>query len=851
MRPLSRLLFRGWLGRSGRTILAMAGVAIGVAVLLAVRLANYSAIEAFTRSLELIAGRADLEVVAPANGLIPIDIYPKLSRLKSVESAAPIYSLRGRVGENERSVQLMGVDMARDSQLRPWYRAELSEDRSNLELFTNPGAVLITPKLAEELSLSPGDRFPFSHSGKTDTLELIGFLEGEEVAKARSAEFLVIDLPRAWQMDGGLKGLQRIDVILKNGIDPKTAQTALQTFLPEGTEVKLAGYRRPQAEKMLSAFKLNLTALAFVALLVSGFLVYQTVTASALERRTQAGILRSIGAGRGFIIRLFLVEGAALGVVGSLLGVPLGILMASLAGDAVSQTVSSLYLLENTDGYHLSPIIVAGSILLGIIVSILAVTPVAIETSRTPPRENWSRQTLEDKLNPIRLFIVGVGVAILGSWFAIKPIPQFPVIGGYFAAACWVFAMALMTPTLLGWFYKLIIFILKMKAGAYLRLVMGVLVRSRHRVTPAVAALATAVAMWLSVDMMVRSFRGTVDAWVGSTITADLIVTGSGSLAMGKAELMPGSTFETLQNVEAFSDVDCFRSVQLTVNDEQVLLAMVHFPSLAKQQRLTFLETPVDQDPYEAVLNGSRGCFITEPMAFHQKLKTGDTLTVPTPSGDQRLPIFGVYQDYASDKGLVLVDREWFVEKWRDDRVASIAVYLPEDVDNRLGREFIEQNLPEELKAEIFSNAQLRSAVLDVFDNTFAITYALEAVAILVALMAVGGGMAALVTERTRELAILRAMGASHGQTIARVLAESGLLGIVAWILGSVLGTILSLILIHVVNKYSFGWSLVLQIQWSQIILAGVLLVGAALLAGVIPALRAARIPIATSVRFE
>jgi putative ABC transport system permease protein len=189
------------------------------------------------------------------------------------------------------------------------------------------------------------------------------------------------------------------------------------------------------------------------------------------------------------------------------------------------------------------------------------------------------------------------------------------------------------------------------------------------------------------------------------------------------------------------------------------------------------------------------------------------------------------------------------MENWKDDRIASIAVYLPDDMSLEEGRGIVQANLPEGMEFEVFTNNQLRNAVLDVFDNTFAITYALEAVAIMIALLAIGGGMAAIVAERKREFSILRAVGSSRKQLIKRVLVESGLLGISSWIIGSGLGIVLSLILIHVVNKYSFGWSLQLQIQWIQILNAGVLVIIAALVSGTIPALNASKVTIAEGVR--
>ncbi len=851
MRPLFRLFIRGWLARPGRTLLAIGGVALGVAVLLAVRVANSSAIEAFGRSLELIAGKTDVEIYAEGEGSIDPGIYRSFTRMPGVRSAAPVYIRRARAGEQERTVKLMGVDLARDSELRPWYRAELADTTSPLALFTTPNGALLSPSLAQELGVRTGDTFPLHHTGRVDTLLLLGILEGEEVSKAQIADLVIMDLPRAWRLTGDWGELHRVDLLFREGVNQDSALTAVRTFLSDGLTAKAAGWRRPQAEQMLASFRLNLTALAFVALLVAGFLVYQTVTAAAIQRRRLTGILRAVGSGRRFVVRFYLLEGIGLGLLGALAGVPLGLLFARGAVRAVQTTVSTLYLLEGARGWYVTWDEVVTSALLGIVVAVAAVTPVALEAARIPPRESFSRQTLEDRLKPLRYLVFGLLGMALGTLLAFYPLQAYPVMSGYGAAALWVFGTALATPWLLGVGHTLALKVVAFRLGARVRMVLGLLVRSRHRTAPAVAALAFAAAMWLSVDMMVRSFRNTVEIWYANTITADLIITGSGSFQINKNEPIPSRVLDSLLANDQLADIDCFRNVGVMVDGVEVRLAMTLMESVARQDRLQFLETLPDQSPYEAILRGDPACIISETMAFHQDLDVGDSVTVTTPSGDQKLFVTSVYYDYSYDAGLMLVDRAWFAEMWGDDRPSSIAIYLPEGVSGEEGRAIVRRSLPEELELDIHTNEQLREAVLEVFDHTFAITYALEAVAVIVALLAVGGGMAAIVTEQSREHAIFRAIGGSQRQLIGRVLAESGLLGFAGWLIGSGLGIVLSLILIYVINKHSFGWSLGLQIQWGQILLAGALMVLSSLLAGLLPAMRASKTEIATQVRME
>ncbi|MFH0882141.1 MAG: FtsX-like permease family protein [bacterium] len=851
MRPLPRLILRNWAARPGRTLLAIGGVALGVAVLLAVRVANYSAIEAFTRTLEMVAGRADIEIFAEGEAGMDPSIFPPFTRMNGIAAATPAFMMRGHAGQSRRGIRLMGVDLARDSRVRPWYRAELEPGQDPLTLFTTPNGALITPALADELGLRRGDRFPIYHAAQVDTLVLMGLLAGEDVSQARSRDLVVMDLPRAWELTGNRRVIHRIDLILEPGIPVADALADLRTWLPAGVTAEASGWQRPQARKMLASFRLNLTALAFVALLVAGFLVFQTVSTTALERRRSAGVLRSVGASRRFVRDLFLTEGAALGLTGGLLGIPLGLLLARVAVILVSQSVSSIYLLEGTHQVWIPTEAVITSFLLGLGVSLLSVAPVAAEASRVPPRESLARQTLEGKLNPRRLALFGALMLAVGGVLTKWPLQPIPVLSGYAAAMLLVFGMALATPWTLGVLYRIIIAVGGKKLGSGVRLALGVLVRSRHRITPAVAGLATAVAMWLSVDMMVRSFRDTVDNWMQSTITADLIVMAGGSFNVGKRDLLPLDVFFDIRNAPGIADADLFKSVRLPIEGLPTTVAMVDAGSVGRQERLSYLEKVHGGQPTDALTAGEEACLISEPLAFRSHLNVGDTLRFIGPIGSEALAIEGVYYDYSSDAGLVLVDRSWYLKRWPEPSIESVAVYLPKGMSLTEGRRIIEQAVPPKYTIEIFSNRDLRRGVLAVFDNTFAITYALEAVAVMVALLAVSGGMTTLVQERRRELAILRAVGGSRRQILRRVLAEAGLIGFSGWLLGAVLGAALSVVLTYVVNRYSFGWSLHLKLPGGTFALSGVLMIAAALLAGALPARNASRISVAEGVRVD
>jgi len=355
--------------------------------------------------------------------------------------------------------------------------------------------------------------------------------------------------------------------------------------------------------------------------------------------------------------------------------------------------------------------------------------------------------------------------------------------------------------------------------------------------------------MLVSVSTMIASFRQTVEVWIGQTIRADLYVSRASRLIKGADARLPGDLLPRIRGVAGVADADGFRGLRL--RDEQggqFLLGAGDFDLMARRGRLLFRRGDSSRILQEARARGE--VIVSETFAERYHLAEEDEVLLRAPGGTARLRIAGVYYDYTTDGGLVVMDRRLFQTFWRDSWLSSIVIYLAPGADAEAVRQSVREATGRE-DLVIFSSRDLRRRILDVFDQTFAITYALQAIALIVAALGVLTTLAASVLERTREIGILRSLGFDRAGIARTVLAEAGLLGILANVVGALAGLGLSLILIHVINKQSFGWTIQFAFPGRLMVQYAALTVGASVLAGLLPAWRACRLPIAQAVRYE
>lgn len=826
--------------------LAVLGIALGVAVVVSIDLANASAQRAFELSAEGLAGRATHVIEAGPAGL-PEQVYVDLRLGAGVRRAAPV--VEGHVALLDhpgRTLLLLGLDPFADRTVRSFVAAPGEGGGAYLPaLLTRPTSVLLSAPLARTLGVGVGDPLALRAAGHRVTVTVVGLLEpADELARQTLEGVLVADVSTAQEVLGLVGRLSRIDLALAHEAELERVRAAL----PAGVRLGRAGSRAPVLDQMTRAFRLNLTMLSLLALLVGVFLIYNTMTFSVVQRRTLFGTLRALGATRPEIFAAVLGEALLVGAAGTALGLLLGVALADAFLALVSRTINDLYFALSVRDVHVEAFSVAKGVLLGVLATAAAAALPAREATRVPPRATLARSTLESGVRRrVPLAAVG-GVAMLLGSAALLALPGGSLTVGFVALFGVILGFTLLTPGALVLALRPLPALLGRVGGVLGPLAVRGVSASLSRTGVAVAALMVAVATTVGVGVMVDSFRRSVAVWLEQTLRADLYLSAPAGGATRSGEALDPALVQRVAAVPGVQAVSTARNREVDSSLGPVRLsAFALVPASYGGFRL------LEGDPRSVwpAFEEREGALVSESFAYRHGVGSRARLTLVTDRGERELTVVGVYRDYGSDQGVVAVSRRTYDRYWDDPKVAAIGVYAGPEADLAALAERLRAVVGAEDGVVLQSNRDVRQASLAVFDRTFAITLALRGLATLVAFVGVLSALMALELERGKEVAILRAMGATRGQVWGLVLSQTGLLGALAGLFAVPLGLTLALILIRVINRRSFGWTLDVHVDPQLLLQAVALAVVAALLAGLYPALRMAGTSPARALREE
>jgi putative ABC transport system permease protein len=605
----------------------------------------------------------------------------------------------------------------------------------------------------------------------------------------------------------------------------------IRNVLPPGYRIEKPGTRSEENQRMLRAFRWNLRVLSYISLVVGAFLIYNTIAVSVVRRRPEIGILRALGASRQRIFWLFLGEALLLGAIGSLAGVALGRVMAAAAVGLIADTVNSLYVSSRPAPVALSALAVMNAILAGMVVAFISALAPAREAMQVAPVEAMGRGAREHHArthtgrNLIWAALLGMCAAAVSQ---IGPVDGSP-IAGYATTLLAIAAMALATPALVTGLAAATRGAARALFGPEGMLAVRGLAASLSRTSVIVSALATAVAMMVSVGIMVGSFRETVIVWLDTQLRADLYVRPAARVAPGQYPALAAEV-----------PVDVFHSLGFEYQGRRATLGGGNADIIRRYGRLRFLQGQ-DRDAILRSLPGHDRVIVSEPFANKHRVHAGDQLTLPLGDRIVNVTIAGVYYDYSSEQGLVILDRSTLLKYLPGLPATNLAIYLRKGANATEARRQIESHLAK-YRVIVAANRSLRQNAITIFDRTFAITYALEAVAIAVAMLGAANSLLAMVLDRRREFGLLRYLGAAPGQVRRMILMEAGFLGLAATVLGTALGFVLSLVLIYVINRQSFGWTIQFHPPFALLTGAVALVWLTTVLAGLYPARAAARL---------
>ncbi len=827
----------------------MVGIALGVAVFVSVQTAIHTAIESFNASVDHVSGKANLQVTSFGRGFSE-EVYLKVKKVPGIKAATPVIQYVSKMDEPiGEPLYLLGIDVFSDRPFREYQFYET--DDKGLLFLKIPHSIAITEKLANRNGLEKGQKITLIVGSKKVTLTITNLLKMEGPAKSLEGNFGLIDIATAQEALEKVGLIDRIDLMVDKSRPIEVTERELKKVIPPGVEVRRSDTRSGQIEKMVSAFHLNLTALSFVSLIVGMFLIYNAISVSVIQRRREIGILRSIGLTRPQVLGLFVAEAAWIGCLGSLIGIGVGIVLAKVMLYLVSRTITALYILVKAEHLVISPSILTAGFVMGVLASVLSSIGPAREASKIAPKEALALGTLETKIK-IRLghfSLIGVGLLILSLILALqRPIAHRPIFG-FLAALLILIGVSFLTPSVTTLLNRLLAPLLHRLFGSEGKLASRYLHDSMARTAITIAALMTALSMLISISIMILSFRKTVDLWVEQSINGDVFIFPGSYSITGYSALLPLEVSRQLPSLPGVRAVDSFRALEVEYQGQPALIASVDGQVFLNMKVIRFIRG----NP-RAILQqfaAGKAILVTESFSLRHHVKAGDRIKLNTPQGEKAFLIAGVFYDYSSDWGMVLLEKKLFQSLWKDETIHSAGIYLKDGVSQEAFKKIIRERYSKPYRLFVVSHRELRKEVLKIFDQTFAITYALEFIAIIVAILGIVNSLNALIIERQRDIGIVRAVGAFQRQIQKTTLIEAGMIGFFSHILGLVCGFLLSVLLIYVINKQSFGWTIQFSIPIRSLIESWLIVMVTSIGAGFIPARRAAKVNVVESLRME
>jgi putative ABC transport system permease protein len=679
-----------------------------------------------------------------------------------------------------------------------------------------PDTIFLSPAAANGLGVKEGDTIAVQVALGEMRFRVAG------LTRAEGTRFGLIDIAAAQLAFDRLGRINRVDLRLRPGVDVEAFRRRLQAELPAGVlaERPEAGVKR--AATLSRAYRVNLNVLALVALFTGGLLVFSTQALAVVRRRAQLALLRVLGLkGRG-LIALVLGEALALGVVGAGLGLALGYALAQTILDLVGADLGAGLFRGLEPALRVEPMWALVFFALGIAVAVAGSLVPAFEAARTRPaaalKAGDERRVFERLLPIWPALVVIAGGAILT---AAPPVAGLPIFG-YAAIGLLLIGTIMLMPRLT----VAVLGRLPVQRPVPARLAVMQLRGAPGQSMLSLAAIVAAVSLLVSMAIMVASFRQSLAEWLDHVLPADLYVRTS---AAGEAAFLVPRDQETLARVPGVRRADFARLQQLLLAPEKPPITLFAGPVDAGDpgRRLPLVGgfvVPRAGEPPPA--------WVSEAMVDVYGFALGKVIELPISERNVRFTVAGVWRDYIRQHGAVLIERDRYVQLTGDPNANDAALWLAPGADPGRVKEAVRAAVPGGSHLDLVEPGEIRRRSLQAFDRTFAITYVLELVALVIGLTGLSSSFGALVLARRREFGMLRHVGMTRRQIAAMLATEGFAVSALGLAVGLGIGWVISLVLIHVVNRQSFHWSMDLAIPWGPLAaFCGILLVAASITA--------------------
>ena len=796
----------------GRALLSVAGIALGVALAFGVQLVNRAAVDELAAAVRAVAGSADLEVRGGRAGFADA-LYARIARLPGVALASPVLDLRAGVAGSGRTLRVLGVDVLRAARMHPQLFAALGQE-PRLALL-EPDTVLLSADAARSLGLEQGGRLELVVG-----LSRVGFRVAGVLPKAElPGQVALTDVATAQWRLARLGELNRVDVRLAPGVARDAMRERIAALVPAGTYVVPVETAAADSADPSRAYRVNMNVLALVALFTGGFLVFSAQALEVARRRGEHALLRVLGLPRRGIARLVLIEAAAVGLAGSALGLALGWGLARLALDFTGADLGAGFFRGVSPELAFDARTALAYLAAGSAIALAGAALPALDAARRPPARALKAGDEQSMFGA--LVSAWPGLALLAAGAAMSqlgPVGGLPVFG-YAAIACVLLGGIALMPRLSQAVFDALPPPRRVPAALALEQLRG----APGQAMVSLAAIVASFSLMVAMAIMVASFRESVSDWLDRVLPADFYFRTTQS---GDTAFLDRAFEREVLALPQVARAEFMRTTRIALDPRRLPVSL-----LARDlpQAGVVKTYPLVGPRYAPKPGDPPAAWVNEAVEAIYGYTPGSRIELPLAGARQRFVVAGVWRDYARQQGAIIIDRRVYARLTGDARANDAALWVTPGT--RVG-DAVEavRALPGGAQLEISIPGEIRSSSLRVFDRSFAITYAIEAVAVLVGMFGLSSSLGAIVLARRREFGMLRHLGMTRGQIGAMLAAEGGLLALLGAAAGMLVGFAIGQILIHVVNRQSFNWGMETHLPYGMLASLTVVLIALAVL---------------------
>ncbi len=798
----------------GRTALAVLAIALGVALGVAVHLVNAAAANEFDLAARHLAGEADLVVRGPRAGFDEA-LYPRIARLPQVTAANPSVEVDVTLYNLKESFKIIGLDTLRAATVQP----SLLPERSGrvLDLF-DADAILLSPAAAQWLGVKEGDSLTIQVGTRPVALKVIGLLP-EGSYRQRIG---VLDIASAQWRLARLGRLNRMDLKLKPGVDVESFRRELQTMLPPGVHAVTPDMEAQRGASLSRAYRLNLDMLALIALFTGAFLVFSSQVLALLRRRTQLALLRVLGVTRRHLAAWLAAEGATIGVLGAALGVWFGHELAQYAVTYAGADLGAGYFRNVEINLHADPQVLVFFFSLGVLFAVLGAVAPALEAAYRPPAQ--ALRAGDEEGGPGKLGTALWGLTAIGSGAMLARLPAMDglPVAGYAAIALILLGTVLLMPRLAA----LSLACIPVPGTGAAAIGIAQIKGTPRQAAIGIAAIVISFSLMVSMLIMVSSFRVSLETWLERMLPADLYLR---AVRSGETGFLAPEVQARIAATPGVGRVEFLRSQNLLLKPERQPVILLARPITTGTANKVL---PLDAPSLVPGPGEPPPVWVSEVAADLYGLRSGDKVRLPIGDTPLLYTVAGVWRDYARQGGAIAIDRELYVRVTGDRLANDAAVWLASGTNPSEAARALREHVGADENIEIATTREVRAASLAIFDRTFAITYALEFAAVLIGLFGVSVSFGAQSLARRREFGVLRHVGMTRREVGTMLGCEGVLTASLGVAFGLLVGWMVSLILVHVVNRQSFHWSMEVHLPWLALAsLAALIIIAATLTA--------------------